>query len=187
MIQIQINPYLILWYFSFLTNRVQLVKVNDTLSSPKTTNVGVPQGCISSPVLFTLYTSNCTDSTLLTLSTQFDAPTLYQGNVDWLVEWCDGNALIFNTVMTEEIIFGNPPNCQLPPVKIHNSVIGEVPVYKYPGVMTDENLSWTSHIEFICKKIQQRVYLLRRLRSFGASSKIIFVFHISNADYHALL
>ena len=42
----QINPYLIHWYFSFLTNSVQLVKVNDTLSSPNTTNVGVPQGCI---------------------------------------------------------------------------------------------------------------------------------------------
>ena len=90
-------------------------------------------------VLFILYTSDCTtslpnqfllkysdDSTLLTLSTKFDDPTLYQGNVDWLVEWCDKNALIINTVNTEEIFFGNP---QLPPVKIHNSVISQVPVY----------------------------------------------------------
>ena len=41
MIKFQMNPYLIDWYFSVLTNRVKLVKVNDALSS-QNTSVGVP-------------------------------------------------------------------------------------------------------------------------------------------------
>ncbi|KAL2103161.1 hypothetical protein ACEWY4_000029 [Coilia grayii] len=171
MIKFQINPYIIYWYFSFLTNRVQLVKVNDTLSSPITTNVGVPQGCISSPRLFTLYTSDCTtnvpnqflfkysdDSTLVTLFTKTDDGSLYQNDVDWLIEWCDNNYLIINTGKTEEVIFGKPP-LQLPKVKIHNSDIAQVPSYKYLGVMIDQNLTWTDHIDFTCKKIQQRIYI----------------------------
>ena len=37
------------------------------------------------------------DSTLMTLFTQSEDHTLYQGNVDWLVEWGDKNLLIINT------------------------------------------------------------------------------------------
>ena len=100
-------------------------------------------------------------------------------NVDWLIDWCDNNYLIINTVKTEEIIFGKPPNLQLLPVKIHDSDISQVPSYKYLGVMIDQNLTWTDHIDFTCKKIQQRIYFLRRLRSFGASAQIIFLFFTS--------
>ena len=55
MVQRELNPYLIHWYASFLTNRVQIVKVNKTLSTAITTNVGAPQGCVSSAMLFTFY------------------------------------------------------------------------------------------------------------------------------------
>ena len=49
MFRFQIDAYLIHWYFSFLVNRVKLVKVNDALSSPNTTNFREPQGTIISP------------------------------------------------------------------------------------------------------------------------------------------
>ncbi len=115
----------------------------------------------------------------MTLFTKSDDHALYQSNVDWLIKWCDDNYLIINTVKTEEVIFGKPPNLQLPPVKIHDSDITQVSTYKYLGVMIDQNLTWTDHIDFTCKKIQQRIYFLRRLRSFGASAQIIFLFFTS--------
>ena len=49
MFRFQIDAYLIHWYFSFLVNRVKLVKVNDALSSPNTTNIREPQGTIYQP------------------------------------------------------------------------------------------------------------------------------------------
>ena len=129
------------------------------------------------------------DSTLVTSFTQSEDHTLYQGNVDWLVKWCDKNILIFNTVKTEEIIFGKPSSLQsvslLSPVK----KINRVPTYKYLAVMIGENLSWTSHIEFTCKKIQQHIYFLRSLRSFEASSQIIHssFSYVTDSECNALL
>ncbi len=47
---LDVNPYLIKWYLSFLTNRTQSFKVNNVLSTEVKTNVGVPQGCVSSVI-----------------------------------------------------------------------------------------------------------------------------------------
>ena len=54
--QLDINPYLIHWYHSFLIRRQQLVRVNNTLSPLVTTSSSAPQGCVGSPLLFTIYT-----------------------------------------------------------------------------------------------------------------------------------
>ena len=62
---------------------------------------------------------------------------------------------------------------------IHGIDIEQVPSYKYLGVMIDATLSRSPHIDYICKRVQQRIYSLRRLRSFGASSQILSLFHTS--------
>ena len=103
----------------------------------------------------------------------------YQSSVDRLVGWCDKSHLIINTDKTEEIIFGSAPGDMTPPVSIHGTDIKQVLSYKYLGVMIDTTLSWSSHIEYICKRIQQRIYSLRRLRWFGASSQILSLFYTS--------
>ena len=115
----------------------------------------------------------------MTLFTQSQEHTLYQVNVDCWVKWFDKILLIINNVKTEEIIFGKPSNLQFSPVKIHNSEINLVPTYKLLGVMIDGYLSWTSHIEFSCKKTQQRICFLRRLSLLGAISQIISLFFTS--------
>ena len=95
------------------------------------------------------------------------------------MDWCDNSHLIINTKKTEEIIFGLAPGFLTPPVTIHGTDIAQVPSYKYLGVMIDASLSWSYHIDYLCKRIQQRIYSLRRLRSFGASSQILSPFYTS--------
>lgn len=51
-----IHPRIIRWYYSFVMNPKQQLSVDGALSEPRTLRTGVPQGCVSSPVLFTLYT-----------------------------------------------------------------------------------------------------------------------------------
>ena len=60
--QMNVNPYIIKWYHSFLTDRVQLVKVNQTFSQTIVTNTGAPQVFVSSPILYILYTNDRTSS-----------------------------------------------------------------------------------------------------------------------------
>ena len=43
------------WFTSYLSNRTQVCKVNNTVSSAKPVNCGVPQGLSLGPLLFLLY------------------------------------------------------------------------------------------------------------------------------------
>lgn len=57
-INMGVNAFTFKWVYSFLTNRSQQVKVNGYLSDTKYCSTGIPQGCICSPILFTLYTND---------------------------------------------------------------------------------------------------------------------------------
>jgi hypothetical protein len=61
-----IDPTLRLWILDYLRRRPQRVKVNGSLSSVHLTNIGAPQGCVLSPVLFTIYTNDHQSSDTVT-------------------------------------------------------------------------------------------------------------------------
>ncbi len=46
------------WITSFLTDRQQLVRMGKLIS--RIISTGAPQGCVLSPLLFSLYTNDCT-------------------------------------------------------------------------------------------------------------------------------
>ncbi len=48
------------WINSFQTDRQQLVRLGKFSSSTHTIRTGAPQGCVLSPLLFSLYTNDCT-------------------------------------------------------------------------------------------------------------------------------
>ncbi len=48
------------WITSFLTDRQQLVRLEKFSFSTRTTSTGAPQGCVLSPLLFSLDTNDCT-------------------------------------------------------------------------------------------------------------------------------
>lgn len=56
---LRLTSMLCSWILDFLTNRPQIVKVNNHMSPTLILNTGAPQGCVLSPALFTLFTCDC--------------------------------------------------------------------------------------------------------------------------------
>ncbi len=59
-----LNRSLCSWILDFLTGRSQVVRMGNNTSSPLTLNTGAPQGCVLSPLLYSLYTHDCTATQL---------------------------------------------------------------------------------------------------------------------------
>ncbi len=55
-----LNRSLCSWILYFLTDRSQVVRMGNNTSSPLILNTGAPQGCVLSPLLYSLYTHDCT-------------------------------------------------------------------------------------------------------------------------------
>jgi hypothetical protein len=54
-----LDPALCNWVLDFLTCRPQVVKVGNNISTSLTLNTVVPQGCVLSPLLYSLFTHDC--------------------------------------------------------------------------------------------------------------------------------
>ena len=60
LVRLNISPKLVIWIINFLSHRKQFVRFKGVLSGERSISTGVPQGCVLPPVLFTLYTNDCT-------------------------------------------------------------------------------------------------------------------------------
>ena len=52
-----------------------------------------------------------------------------------------------------------------------------VETYKYLGVVFDTKLNLKENINSVLKKVNTRMYCLRKLRSFGVNSGMLVTFH----------
>ncbi len=92
--------------------------------------------------------------------------------------WCSLNNLELNTLKTVEMIVDfrrNPP--ALPPITIMNSTVTTVESFRFLGTTISQDLKWDNHIDFIAKKAQQRLYLLRQLRKFNLPQELMKQFY----------
>ncbi len=76
-----LNTSLCDWIQDFLTARPQVVKVSQFTSNSITLNVGAPQGCVLSPLLYSLYTHDCVSSHSSTSIVKFADDTVVLGLV----------------------------------------------------------------------------------------------------------
>ena len=62
------------------------------------------------------------------------------------------------------------------PVYIKGEAVERVDTYKYVGVVFDNKLNW-KEINSVLKKVNSRMYCMRKLRSFGVNSNMLVTFY----------
>ncbi len=186
-----LNSSLCDWIQDFLTGRPQVVKTGQFTSNSITLNVGAPQGCVLSPLLYSLYTHDCvsshsstsivkfTDDTVVLGLISNNDETAYLDEVERLTSWCQDNCLSLNVSKTKELIVDFRKRQQRPytPLMISGTPVERVSSFKYLNVNISEDLTWTAHIQTQVKKARQRLYHLRQLRKFRVSPAILKTFY----------
>ena len=186
---LKIHTNLILWIKEFLRDRPQRVllslnnaKLPRVLSDTIILNSGAPQGCILSPVLFSLYINDIQiNDAIISLIKYADdlaliarlkdelSLTTYLTQIQNLCQCLKDRFLILNVTKTKELILGNTPLLNLDNVVINNDTVERVDCFKYLGTFIDNKLNFNIHVEGVIKKCRQRIFLLRKLKSFDVS------------------
>ena len=169
-------PDFIRLFSSYLDERSQCVKLNNTFSSKITVSSGVPQGSVLGPLLFILFVNDMPN--LIVYGTPFlfadDMKVLFdvdprqiQSDIDNLYLWSIANGLIFHPSKCKILPFGSSSFDE-------SFILGDndLPVVdniKDLGFLITHNLSWNSHIDHKLATARKIFGFLRRNVPFNCS------------------
>ncbi|KAL0148770.1 hypothetical protein M9458_055948 [Cirrhinus mrigala] len=162
--QLSVPTSICQWITNFLTDRQQLVRLGKLTSGTRTISTGAPQGCVLSPLLFSLYTNDCTSKDPSVKLLKFADDTTVIGLIR------DGDESAYRQEV-EQL----PP--ALTPLTIMNSTVAAVDSFKFLGTNISQDLKWDIHIDSIVKKAQQRLYFLRQLKKFNLPQALMTQFY----------
>ncbi|KAI3356050.1 hypothetical protein L3Q82_017163 [Scortum barcoo] len=102
----------------------------------------------------------------------------YRGLIQDFVDLCLWNNLQINAGKTKELVvdFRRRSHSPPAPVSIQGTDIDTVKSYKYLGVHLNDSLDWSDNTNALVKKGNSRLFLLRRLRSFGVQGPLLRTF-----------
>ena len=159
------------WFESYLSHRTQRIVLQGCSSDWRNIGAGVPQGSVLGPIMFLVYINDMkadlqssislfADDNLMHIWSNSDETNKKLLNTDlgimktWADQWLIKFSVEKNKISVryqgntdDKLIFNN-----------HN--LENVSEYKHLGANIQSNLSWNSHIDYICKKASKRLDIL---------------------------
>ena len=162
----------------YLTNRKQVVHVNNTYSDQQSIVYGVPQGSILGPSLFSIYINDLPNASKFETRLFADDTVLFLSNdnlktlnkdVNYellnIEAWLNANRLSLNYSKTKYLLI-KPKTKTSQLCKFAVTIKGieqeKCQSAKYLGIILDENLNWEPHIQFLGKNCLKQLVLLQK-------------------------
>ena len=138
---------------SYLTNRIQRCKIENHFSNWREITTGVP---------------------LFAFGKTFDEVTKKLQN-DFLIldEWFFNNFLVLNSDKCHFMTLGTPNT--LPNFKCKNITIKNSASEKLLGVIIDNKLDFTEHLNTVCKKANLMLHALNRISRFSSPEQHVLI------------
>lgn len=191
------------WILSFLTGRVQRVRINNYVSKEIAVHSGVPQGSHSGPLFFILFINDIgkfiTQSQFLLFADDLKIyRSIYssedcgrlQSDVDGLYSWSQMNGLDLNIKKCHSISFyrsHHPIECNY---NIAGVVLDRVGDIRDLGVTLDRSLTFVNHINSItCTGYRNLGFVSRNCKEFSCQTfKLLYCSMVrSGLEYASVL
>ena len=189
-----INGNELKWFSSYITNRKQLVQIDNINSSLREITTGVPQGSILGPLLFLIYINDLAfscdnfspimyadDTNLVSTICSFNTCGQNLSNninteISRVTDWLAVNKLSLNASKTKMMIFHHPNRkikpSEIPSIQINGQMIERVNEFKLLGILIDSHLSWALHINYVANKLSRINGILTKLNYLKISYKL---------------
>lgn len=178
------------WFKSYLDKRQQLTSINGINSELAYVDYGVIQGSSLGPLLFLIYINNLSKVQIYgQLSLFADDTAIFIEGSNWedvfniaardlslIKKWFDQNLLSLNISKSKfmPIALRDNGDTQIDRLKLHScgnplsltchcESLERVNEYKYLGVLFDNRLTWTAHINYLNNRLRKLIYAFKQL------------------------
>ena len=190
--------------FSYLMNRKQRVKVNESFSEWVKIIIGVPQGSVFGPLLFNIFINDlflatedddlcnfADDNTLYKCCKSVDeAKQKIESQCNLIIRWFVDNSMKMNAKKCHAIVLSKDPIKDNFTVSIDDTSIIPEEEVSLVGVTLDNNLNFNSHMSKICEEASKGINALLRIAKYFKDSQknmILNSFFYSHFNYCPLI